>query len=65
MEIGVSFGTDELPAAPGDVCSRCNAAITEAAHHTYVQVGNPQKSEYTGHKYCEVCYVREFGEESD
>lgn len=55
MELGISFGIDELPPEPGDKCMYCDQLILEVKHCYYVICGDITKVEYIG-QMCAYCY---------
>lgn len=53
----ISFGFDELPADPEDVCYTCKEPITGKKYIPYLQFGSPEEvAHFKNIVYCEACY---------
>lgn len=53
--LDLRIGADELPAEPGDTCTKCLEPIAGTKYLVYVQVGEATQANYCG-VLCEECW---------
>lgn len=59
MELGISFGIDELPPEPEDKCMYCKELILEIKYVPFVICGDIKDVHYF-EAMCKYCYVEKW-----